>query len=136
MKIAGTHALFVITVSMFSLLLLGGAILNTSHASAHSMPFYPGEKLTFTLKWERIPAGKAVLEVLPVKTINGEDVYHFVMTARTNSFVDMFYKVRDRIESYTSLDMTRSLLYKKKQREGDYTRDIEVHFDWEQHKAQ
>ncbi len=104
--------------------------------SAHTMPFYPGEKLTFTLKWEMIPAGKAVLEVRPIKTIQGEEAYHFVMTAKTNSFVDMFYKVRDRIESFTSLDMSRSLMYKKKQREGDHKRDILVQFNWEQQKAQ
>ena len=99
------------------------------------MPFHPGEKLTFLLKWGIIPAGKAVLEVLPIETINGVPAYHFVLTARSNSFLDMFYKVRDRIDAYTDLDMTRTLLYKKKQREGSTKNDIVVQFDWDKNEA-
>ena len=99
-------------------------------------PFVPGEKLTFALKWGNIPAGEAVLEVLPIEILKGEPVYHFVMTARTNSFVDVFYKVRDRIDGYASLDMTRSVLYKTKQHEGNHKRDIVVNFDWQSRQAQ
>ena len=57
-------------------------------------PFYPGEKLTLQIKWGAIPEGEATLEVLPMQTINGIKSYHFLMTARTNPFVDLFYKVR------------------------------------------
>jgi hypothetical protein len=32
-------------------------------------PFAPGERLTFALRWSVIPAGEAVLEVLPMETI-------------------------------------------------------------------
>lgn len=94
------------------------------------MPFSPGERLTFELKWGVIPAGEAVLEVLPVEMMDGAPVYHFVMTATSNSFLDVFYKVRDRIDSYTDIHMTHSLLYKKKQHEGSTRRDIVVQFDW------
>lgn len=100
------------------------------------LPFHPGEKLEFVLKWGKIPAGKATLEVLPMNTINGEPAYHFVMTAKTNSFVDAFFKVRDKIEGFTDLGLNRSLLYKKKQREGGYKRDVMVEFDWNSQQAQ
>ena len=83
-------------------------------AQQSKQPFFPGEKLTFLLKWEFIPAGEAVLEVRPVKIINGIQTYHFVMTAKTNSFIDVFYKVRDRIDAYTDLKMTHTVFYKKK----------------------
>ncbi len=126
----------VLNIVVISMLVTGFVMPSQGHASTPGMPFVPGEKLTFTLKWEMVPAGKAVLEVLPIKTLNGEDVYHFVMTVKTNSFVDVFYKVRDKIESYTDLNMTRSLFYKKKQREGKYKRNIVVNFDWKQHQAQ
>ena len=59
-------------------------------------PFVPGEKLTFVLKWGKIPAGKATLEVQAIEALNGETAYRFVMTARTNAFVDIFFKVRKR----------------------------------------
>ena len=105
-------------------------------ARAEVLPFSVGEKLTFILKWGFIPAGEAVLEVLPPKKINGENANHFVLTARSNSFVDPFYKVRDRIESFTDTGMTRSLHYIKKQREGSTDKDIVVTFDWDEMTAQ
>lgn len=126
--------------ALFILFMLFVGLISKSETTPLSLtaqhPFTPGERLTFTLKWGKIPAGEAVLKVLPIETLKGEPVYHFVMTARTNSFVDVFYKVRDRIEGYASVDMTRSVLYKTKQREGDHRRDILVNFDWENQQAQ
>ncbi len=101
-----------------------------------NFPFHPGEKLTFQLKWTIIPAGEATLEILPKETINGIQSYHFVMTAKSNSFIDHFYKVRDRIDAYTDIEMTRTILYKKKQREGKTKRDVVVYFNWKKNKAQ
>ena len=49
--------------------------------------------------------------------------------------VDLFYKVRDRIDAYTDLEMTHSVLYKKKQREGKYKKDVIVYFDWDKEEA-
>ena len=82
-------------------------------AAEKNFPFYPGEKLTFQLKWTLIPAGEGILEVLPIETINGVKAYHFVLTAKSNSFVDLFYKVRDRIDAYTDIEMNHTILYKK-----------------------
>jgi hypothetical protein len=100
------------------------------------LPFKPGEKLTFQLRWTIVPAGESTLEVLPMETINGIKVYHFLLTAESNAFVDLFYKVRDRIDAYVSADMAHSILYKKKQNEGKSHRDIVVNFDWQNKTAQ
>ena len=108
---------------------------NEIKGSPYELPFAPGEKLTFQLSWSFIPAGEAVLEVKPTKTIDGIQVYHFVLIARSNPFVDVFYKVRDRIDAYVDLNMTRSLLYKKQQHEGNTRRDVVVNFDWDTHTA-
>jgi len=93
--------------------------------------FRPGERLTFVLKWTIIPAGEAVLEVLPQEYMAGIEAYHFVLTARSNAFVDAFYMVRDRIDAWSDGAMRQSLLYRKKQHEGSTRRDITVSFDWE-----
>lgn len=100
------------------------------------LPFRPGEKLTFRLRWSFIPAGEAVLEVLPIETVDGIQAYHFVMTARTNSFVDNFYKVRDKIDAYADTAMTHTILYLKKQHEGSTRRNVTVTFDWDKLQAQ
>ena len=47
-----------------------------SEAAEKDFPFYPGEKLTFELRWEFVPAGEATLEVLPMVTVNGLKSYH------------------------------------------------------------
>ncbi len=103
--------------------------------AVNDLPFYPGEKLTFQLKWMFIPAGEAVLEVLPIETINKVKVYHFLLTAKTNSFIDNFYKVRDRMDAYADIEMTRSILYKKQQHEGRTNRNVTVNFNWEKNEA-
>ncbi len=98
--------------------------------------FQPGERLRFILKWTIIPAGEAVLEVLPLEHMAGRDAYHFVLTARSNAFVDAFYMVRDRVDAWSDTVMHQSLLYRKKQHEGKTQRDIIVSFDWEDSTAQ
>ena len=123
----------------FSIILLFG-VCGRPHAtpiksSPDAMPFAPGEKLTYELRWGSIPAGTAFLEVQPVKTINGEPAYHFVLVAQSNSFVDVFYKVRDRIDAFADIGMNRSVRYEKIQHEGSHKREEVIEFDWEKSQA-
>jgi hypothetical protein len=109
---------------------------NTDSAANTEFPFTPGERLVFELRWAVVPAGKAVLQVMPMKTIDGARAYHFRMTAESNAFVDMFYKVRDRFDSYVAADMSHTIHYHQKQHEGDSKRNIKVEFDWNKSTAQ
>ena len=98
------------------------------------VPFAPGEKLFFQVRWAFIPAAEGSLEILPMETIDGVKCYHFVMTSRTYEFIDLFYKVRDRIEGFTDEGLTHSVLYKKTQ-DGRTKRRVTVNFDWEKLQA-
>jgi hypothetical protein len=102
----------------------------TKTSSSAAMPFAPGERLRFRLRWTVIPAGEAIMEVLPFKTIGGQKTYHFRLTAKSNLIVDRFYKVRDRIDAFASFDMTRAIFYFHKQHEGDNRKNVKVHFNW------
>lgn len=125
--------LFFIFITVATPLMFGfGKALNAGH---NDYPFQPGEKLVFQLKWTIIPAGEASLEVLPIETVDGVKTYHFMLTAKSNAFIDHFYKVRDRIDAYANMEMTHSNLYKKKQHEGKTHKDIVVTFDWEKNTA-
>lgn len=104
-------------------------------AASDAAPFAPGERLTFQLNWLFIPAGQAVLEILPVETLSREPVFHFLLTARSNAWVDPFYRVRDRIQSWTDPAVSRSLRYEKKQREGGTHRDVAAVFDWDENRV-
>jgi len=105
------------------------------HGGKREIPFSPGERLTFQVRWAFIPAGEVVLEILPFENVNGIKSYHFAMTARTYPLADPFYKVRDRIDAFTDAEMTHSILYKKNQK-GKSKRNIIVSFNWEKKEAQ
>ena len=121
---------FILTILLTTIVFCG-----SSNADEGRVPFYPGEKLTFQIKWAFIPAGEVIFEILPFQTIKGIKSYHFVLTAKTYELTDIFYKVRDRIDAYTDTEMTHSILYKKR-KTGKSKRDIVVDFNWEKREVQ
>jgi hypothetical protein len=116
-------------------MIIVGLCVLANGARAADTPFQAGEKLIFELRWEAIPAGEAVLEVLAPSTVQGLPVHHFSLHVKTNRFLDTFYPVRDRIDAFADIPMTRSILYQQIQREGNYKRDITVVFDWDKNQA-
>ncbi|HTZ39046.1 MAG TPA: DUF3108 domain-containing protein [Syntrophales bacterium] len=98
-------------------------------AARGGFPFEPGERLVYKGTWFFIPAGEAVLEVLPDASFNGHSAHHFVMSISTNSLIDLIYRIHERQDSYTDLEVTRTLQYRIKNT-GDYPRDSVVFFDW------
>jgi hypothetical protein len=112
------------------LVLIGIIGWSGSSGAAEKIPFRPGEKLHFRVYWSGIQAGEATLEVMPMEQFNDAPAYHFLMVAKTFPFVDLFYKVRDRIESYTDVDMSHALWYKEK-KEGKRKKDVFITYDWE-----
>lgn len=100
-----------------------------------SPPFRPGERYVYKLHWGIIQAGLAELAVMPAAELDGVPVWHFRLSVRTNEFVDVFYKVRDKIDSFVTLSLEESLLYRKSQREGHSVREEEVRFDSANHRA-
>ena len=71
-----------------------------------------------------------MFEILPVTALDGEPSRHFRLKVKTSSFVDVFYKVRDRFDAYTDLGFTRSMRYRKRGN-GSEKRDVLAVFDWE-----
>ncbi len=97
--------------------------------AAGTVPFGPGEKLTYEIHWTFIHAGDAVLEVMPDTEVDGVPARYFKATATTVPWVDKFYKVRDVLEAWTDLDVSHSLRYKKDQNEGKYHKKVDLVFD-------
>lgn len=117
-----------IFLPLLGLLWLGPAL--ASEPSPSGLPFPIGEKLLYQVRWGGIPAGHATLEVMPPSEEQGSPSLHFVMTARTNEFADLFYKYRNRIDSFAAPDLSRSLGFTKQEQERSRIRNEEVHFDW------
>ncbi len=99
------------------------------------LPFAPGERLSFRIKWGFLSVGTAVLETHEPEEVNGTRCHKMSLTVSTNKFADPFYKVRTRAVSYVGGGFDRTILYRKKQLEGKTNRDVEVRFDYENNIA-
>lgn len=111
-----------------SLLLTGiflGSLVfsHTASECSQSHPFKPGEKLVFRVIYFATPAGTATLEVKEKTEIEGTPVYHFKTTAKSSFPFSLFYRVRDRIESFVSTTNFLPLRFEKHLREGRYRND-------------
>ncbi len=95
--------------------------------------FETPEKLTFSLEYGFITAGEATLSIRketycePLIQDEPVAVYKIESTAKSNSFFDAFYKVRDTITSIWSQDNLLSLKFSKELNEGSY-RQRRVHY--------
>lgn len=118
-----------------SLLIMAAEDVGFASNAKALIPFQVGEKLSYVLKWSIIPVGESELQILDGSSELGKPAFLFRVTVRSYAIVDLIYKVRDRIESYTDRSITHSLLYRKKQREGSYRKDSLVKFDWIRQKA-
>lgn len=116
-----------ITTAVISPAQLMGPALAYSPAFLR-LPVFP-EKLTLSVSWGMLSVGEATLEVDRLVMFNGRPAYHLVSEARSNSFCDTFYQVRDLNESWLDARTLTSLGYSKKLREGHFFRDEWVLYD-------
>jgi len=94
-----------------------------------------GEKLKFSVRWLGMEVGTAESEVKGIEKINGRDVYHVVVFAKSNALIDLIYPVRDEHHSYIDREHFHSLRYEKILREGRYRADEVIDFDQDNHTA-
>ncbi len=97
--------------------------------------FRKGEILTFDVKYGFVTAGVAKFEIPDIKKISGSDAYHVVFEVNTVPGFDMFYKVRDRYETYLDVEGLFPWRFEQHIREGKYTRDFSAFFDQRKGKA-
>ncbi len=91
--------------------------------------FQKGECLVFEVAFGPLVAGTATMSIPDTQTINGRSCYHIVTTARSTKFVDKFYKVRDRIETFIDMEGLFPWKFRKYLREGSYHTDQYVEYD-------
>lgn len=95
--------------------------------SAQGLPFSPGEEIQYDVRWQMYRAGDAVVRVLPFSKIKGNPVWHFELRARSNKFIDLFFKVRDHVQAYAARDFSCSVGYQYSGR-GKKKKEIQVDF--------
>ena len=92
-------------------------------------PFQVGEKLTFNIGYEFIPAGKSILSVDGFSKVDGRSVYRITSRTKSHRFFDPFFRVRDEITTYMDINTLQSIKFRKKLREGSYSYDYSVDFN-------
>jgi hypothetical protein len=97
--------------------------------------FKEGEKLTFDVNYGFVTAGIAVMAVPQIKRISGREAYHVTFEVNSVPSFDMFYKVRDRYETYIDVEGLFPWRFEQHIREGGYTRDFSAFFDQRKGKA-
>lgn len=106
--------------------------------STPAVPWTATEKLSFNVTVGVLAAGQATLEVRDIADLEISTsgvtrkykAYHFTAIANTNSFVDVFFKVRDRNESWLDVSELISHRFEQHNREGKYILDQIVDYDW------
>jgi hypothetical protein len=108
---------------------------NEEFRTIENKAFKEGEKLTFDLNYGFVTAGIAVMEISRIKRISGRNAYHINFEVNSVPSFDMFYKVRDRYESYIDVEGLFPWRFEQHIREGGYTRDFSAFFDQRKGKA-
>jgi len=93
--------------------------------------FSVGEILIFEVAWKFVKAGTAVMSIPDTVHVKGRPCYQIVTMAKSNSFFDAVYKVRDRVESLADTAGLFTWKFEKHIREGHYETDrIEIFDQW------
>jgi Protein of unknown function (DUF3108) len=100
--------------------------------------FQAGESITFkvyyTLAGVYIAAGEATFTVAS-EELGGKPVYHVTGSGKNYSFLDNFFKVRDKYESYIDTATLQPLKFIRNVSEGSYRKYENVSFNKTAHTA-
>lgn len=99
------------------------------HADPHRLPFQIGEHLIFKANFGIIHAGEATLTITEGDSISGHGCFLIQARITTNSFFDVFYKIRDKLDSYWDIEKLVSRKFVKRLSEGSY-RQFRIHYNF------
>lgn len=123
-------SLFTVHCSLFTL-----TVSSQDLPSVTNEAFVPGEYLLYRVYYDseitgKVTAGVATAEVkFEGKTVDGRKTFHLVGTGKTKGAFNLFYKVDDRFESFTDVDLLVPWKFIRRTQEGDYTYDDDVRFN-------
>lgn len=96
------------------------ALAQPAGRSAADVPFGPGERLTFDVRFGPVRVGNAAMEVRDFTAIRGRRAYHTQFTLRGGTF---FYKVNDVLQSWIDTETLSSLRFVQDLEQGSRERE-------------
>lgn len=100
------------------------AVSHEEAAPADRVPFGPGERAVYEVRFGVLRAGTGTMEVRGIVPIRDRSAYHTVFTLRGGTF---FYKVNDVLESWIDVETLSSLRFARDLEQG--SRDREQQFE-------
>jgi len=92
--------------------------------------FKPGEKLSYRLKYGFFTGATAVIRVEESeKKFDGHSAYHIIADGKTAGAFDVFYKVRNRYETYVDQTTLLPYFYTENRHEASYKHKDNVTFN-------
>ncbi|WP_207426466.1 DUF3108 domain-containing protein [Pedobacter sp. SYSU D00535] len=123
---------FVLIFLVFAANIVSGQNLESRDA----MVFGPGEVLKYKIRYGIVTAAEATLQVLDSDIkLNNRPVYHLLANGKTSGSFDVFYKVRNRYDSYIDKETLLPHLYTESIRESNYRRADKARFYQDQNKV-
>lgn len=128
-------------ITFFLLFISSINAFSQTYRKVQNTAFKRGEKLTFRVAFNSaltgsITGGKATLEIKEEnKIINNRSTYHVVGEGKTTGFIELFYKIHDRFESYFDQDAIIAWQFTRRTRENNYKKDDLVIFRQNDHLA-
>jgi len=104
--------------------------------------FLPGEFLKYRVYYDswmtsNLTAGYGTMQIdTGLVMTNGRETYHITVTGNSAGLFTLFYKVRDRFETFMDCEGMMPLKFIRRTHEGSYRRDDDVTFDQVRHIAQ
>jgi hypothetical protein len=112
--------------------------LNTAYSQElkeiNETVFKTGEQLSYRLKYGFFTGAEAVIKVEDGDKIDGHPTYHITVDGKTAGTFDVFYKVRNRYETWVDRTTLQPYLYQENRREASWKHTDKVSFDQENNK--
>ncbi|MEW5768569.1 MAG: DUF3108 domain-containing protein [bacterium] len=111
------------------LVLLIWVLGGSNFAWAQGYPFQVGEKLIYEVKILGIKAGKQTIKIDSKTKLGQEEVYCLTSETASSSFLSLFYKVYDRIQTYIGVNDLLPRYIKADIHEGGKIRHTKTQID-------
>jgi hypothetical protein len=122
---------------LFIILLLNSSVIFAQAVKNNGEPvFKVGERLDYRLRYGFITAAEASIRVEETTAqFDNNPVFHLIAEGRTAGSFNIFYKVRNRYDSYLNKKTMTPYLYTENIREANYRRNDKARFYQEEKKV-
>lgn len=118
---------------IFALLLVGNIALSGNSVSLVDTedivpnPLRVGEKLTYSIRWKKLPAGKRTDWIIKEETMNGKDVYRIQSEMKTRALFRL-YKFRSQQETYLNPTTLSPVRFQNYVQDRKYRATVKIDF--------